>query len=271
MKRPYKVLSAFLIGTLLTGCTQAISEISSSESFSLTSTPDTFSSSQANNSSISSTIPNSESADSSSTIHSDTLLENNSSLPDHDSGVAVSEGVSSLDFLTPEQQQLYQDCLAIAPGLFGMSGNLTYLWGYYPAFLITPTPSTVPTCYELYDVNYEDFSNRMLTYFTADFLSRTDYEEKFMNYDGKLIAHQTLSNNMPYGTTIQVMEAYPDTYRLEKSSTDCIEFSLISHYDRNGWNGKDDEMDVYIIEYPIRMIKTENGWRMDEFHSTEHG
>jgi len=30
-------------------------------------------------------------------------------------------------------------------------------------------------------------------------------------------------------------------------------------------------MDVYTIEYPIRMVKTDDGWRLDKFHTTMYG
>lgn len=30
-------------------------------------------------------------------------------------------------------------------------------------------------------------------------------------------------------------------------------------------------MDVYTIEYPIRLVRTADGWRVDEFHSTDFG
>ena len=32
-----------------------------------------------------------------------------------------------------------------------------------------------------------------------------------------------------------------------------------------------DSMDVYTIEYPIRLVNTAAGWRVDEFHTTEFG
>lgn len=176
--------------------------------------------------------------------------------------------VDSLDFLTEEQQALYEEAHEIAYGLFGMPGNLTYYYGYAMA---EETPSDFPSEYELFDISYDVFYARVLQTFTSDFLSHTDFAEKFMNYNGKLATDSWRTNDMPYGTTIQVMEAYPDTYRLMKLEDDCVEFLLISHYDRNGWNDTEDEMDVYTVEYPIRMVQTEAGWRMDEFHITQYG
>ncbi len=34
--------------------------------------------------------------------------------------------------------------------------------------------------------------------------------------------------------TIYVQEQYPDTYRLVKNTSEEVEFTLISHYDRDG-------------------------------------
>ena len=76
---------------------------------------------------------------------------------------------------------------------------------------------------------------------------------------------------MVEGTTIQVNEAFPDTYRLVNSTENTVMFTLISHYDRNGWDDKKDFVDVYTIEYPIRMKKTDTGWIIDEFHTTRFG
>ena len=96
-------------------------------------------------------------------------------------------------------------------------------------------------------------------------------KQKFIDYDGDVAVNYSLKKDIVYGTTIQVNEAFPDTYRLVCSSENSIDFTLISHYDRNGWNGQNDSIDVYTIEYPIRMIKLSDGWRIDEFHTTMFG
>lgn len=65
------------------------------------------------------------------------------------------------------------------------------------------------------------------------------------------------------------METYPNTYRLDSLYDKTVQFTLIPHYDRN-WNTQSD-MDVFTIEYPICLVNTESGWRVDEFHTTLHG
>lgn len=69
----------------------------------------------------------------------------------------------------------------------------------------------------------------------------------------------------------------PDAFRLEKKTESEIAFTLIGHYNFFG-----DEEGVteeqrregeargydYTLEFPIRLVLTENGWRFDEFHSS---
>ena len=69
-------------------------------------------------------------------------------------------------------------------------------------------------------------------------------------------------------------EDIPDDFRLEKSEENEIVFTLIGHYrnfekatdeitTEDGMSGYD-----YTLEFPIKMILTEDGWRFDEFHSS---
>ena len=271
MKKTCKLASVSLVMALLAGCMQAAPEMSSDgiSPAPAESTVNISSSPLDNSLPASSGDPSvtSESTESSSndSMHLPASSQRNET-KNEDEAINPKELVNSLSFLSEEQQSLYQEAVNIAPGLFGMPGNLMYYWGYKESDM---KPSDVPDTYELYDVSYEEFSNRVLTIFTTEFLNRIDYAEKFTNYNGQLLVDGWRSNDMPYGTTIQVLEAYPDAYRLERQDENGVEFILISHYDRNGWN--DGEMDVYTIEYPIRMVRTKNGWRIDEFHVTQYG
>lgn len=269
MKKTCKMVNILLVIALLTGCMQAMPEIPSDES-SCVPTGSTVDISSL-------PLDNSLPASSGDLSASSELIESSSNNSIHfsassklnetqDGAIDPQEIVDSLSFLSEEQQALYQEAVNIAPGLLGMSGNLMYYWGYKKSDM---KPSDVSDIFELYDVSYEEFLDRILTIFTTEFLNRIDYAEKFTNYNGQLLVDGWRSNDMPYGTTIQVLEAYPDAYRLERQDENSVEFILISHYDRNGWN--DEEMDIYTIEYPIRMVNTEDGWRIDEFHVTQYG
>ena len=131
----------------------------------------------------------------------------------------------------------------------------------------------MPDPYYLYNVTYASnfLEKRVLPLFTKEFLLRTEFPQKFKEYNGDLLADRYSSRPMPYGTTIQVLEGCPDRYRLVKSDENVLEFMLIAHYDRDGWDGEDNEMEVFTIEYPIRIVNTDDGWRLDEFHTTVDG
>ena len=178
---------------------------------------------------------------------------------------------TDLSFLTEEQQQLYTTACEMGYGLYGMGGNLMNLLSYRPVTDSEGFRVTVMENYELYDASYDTFSGQIHQIFTDNCLNATDYAIKFIDYDGNVAVDGWMTDEMVEGTTIQVNEAYPDTYRLVSSTEDEVTFTLISHYDRNGWNDIDDPMDVYTIEYPIRLVDTDSGWRVDEFHTTRFG
>lgn len=178
---------------------------------------------------------------------------------------------TDLSFLTEEQQQLYTTACEMGYGLYGMGGNLMNLLSYRPVTDSEGFRVTVMENYELYDASYDTFSGQIHQIFTDNCLNATDYAIKFIDYDGNVAVDGWMTDEMVEGTTIQVNEAYPDTYRLVSNTEDEVTFTLISHYDRNGWNDIDDPMDVYTIEYPIRLVDTDSGWRVDEFHTTRFG
>ncbi len=142
-------------------------------------------------------------------------------------------------------------------------------WGYK---VVTDGSDSVPFIedhYTLYNVSFDEFSERIHSIFTDNCLTSTDYAIKFKNYNGRVAVHFSLHNEMVAGMTIYVQEQYPDTYRLVKNTPEEVEFTLISHYDRDG--SVENPLEVYIIEYPIRMVKTDYGWRIDDFHTSRYG
>ncbi len=98
---------------------------------------------------------------------------------------------------------------------------------------------------------------------TSDGLElRTEYEDKLCFLDTAI------------GGGYYFCENIPDTFRLDKQEENEITFTLIGHYryfdeitdtdrqllDTQGYN--------YTLEFPIKMVLTDNGWRFDEFHSS---
>lgn len=176
---------------------------------------------------------------------------------------------SDLSFLSEEQRQLYMNAYDARFGLYGMGDNLMRLWNYK---IVTDGSDSVPFVedhYTLYDVSFNEFSEKIHRIFTDSCLASTDYAIKFMDYDGKVAVHFSLSDDLVGGTTVYALEQYPDTYRSGASTEEKVEFTLISHYDRNGL--VETPLEIYTVEYPIRMVNTPDGWRIDEFHTTMYG
>lgn len=89
-------------------------------------------------------------------------------------------------------------------------------WGYK---VVTDGSDSVPFIedhYTLYNVSFDEFSERIHSIFTDNCLTSTDYAIKFKNYNGRVAVHFSLHNEMVAGMTIYVQEQYPDTYRLVK-------------------------------------------------------
>lgn len=183
------------------------------------------------------------------------------------SSSAPSEPVSDLSFLSEEQRNVFAGAQETVPYLADPS-NLMSREGNAAGeevqldgqnyLLITGQ-----------DENYEDFRARMLGIFTENCLNQLDFDLRYRSVEGKLAA---LVGGM--GGAINYAEC-PDTYRLESSGDDELTFTLIGHYieQRAGEtdtefltrraNGEFDSTQ----EFTIRLANTENGWRIDEFHS----
>ena len=206
---------------------------------------------------------------------SESILSEPTASPDtqsqeaHGSSSAENKEYTDLSFLTEEQQQLYETACEIGFGLYGMGSNLMNLWGYRPVTNSEGNDVIVMENYTLYDVAYDDFSDQIHQIFTDNCLATTDYTAKFIDYHGSLAVDTWMTNDLIEGTTRQVLEDAPDTYRLIRSTEDEMAFTLISHYDRD-WNVSAD-MNVFTVEYPIRMVNTASGWHIDEFHTTMYG
>ena len=119
------------------------------------------------------------------------------------------------------------------------------------------------------DESYEDFRARMLGIFTESCLEQLDFDQRFRPVDGKLAA---LAGGV--GGAIDYAEC-PDAYRLESAGDDAVTFTLIGHYIEQGTEETDTEFLTRRAdggfdstrEFTIRLVNTENGWRVDEFHS----
>lgn len=173
--------------------------------------------------------------------------------------------VPDLSLLTEEQQNLYHQAEGTEIFLFAAGVNIGRP---YPQFQTEYCQLIDGDIYMLYQNSYEEFSDLMCSIFTKDYLESlgTDYEKKFLDHDGQLAISRENEVHWSKENSLYGGKAGPDTYRLESESEDEVYFSLIAHY-----KSTDEEPDEFTVEYPIHMLRTENGWRIDEFHTSAYG
>ena len=267
LKKATAILSVALCGCLLSGCSNSATSASS-----LTSPPST---SDDESSSAATSASDSYKDEESTSVVSSSILPPTEEPNTPDSSEPIASPAESeqeytdLSFLSVEQRQLYTNAYDASFGLYGEGANLMDQWGYK---VVTDGSDSVPFIedhYILYDVSFDEFSERIRSIFTDNCLASTNYAIKFKNYNGRVAVHFSLHNEMIAGMAICVQEQYPDTYRLVKNTAKEVEFTLISHYDRD--DSVENPLEVYTIEYPIRMVKTDDGWRIDEFHTSRYG
>lgn len=191
----------------------------------------------------------------------------------------IGKEYDDLSSLNDDQRQVYELAERLSSSLYGLPDNLVGD-GLRPRFTQQADSDGVFVLvvdnYALYENPYTDFTDLMQSVFTADFIRKLGplYTEKFIDLDGKLATScdSTLWVPMHNDLSRTVMDNCPDTYRLESVTDDAVAFRLISHYDKN-WASAltPDGMDVYTIEYPIRLVRTTDGWRVDEFYTTYFG
>ncbi len=272
MKRKTIIFIIFLAVILLAACGSTTSDTTNSSFHSSTSIPDSDPDSIPITSlnqkdSSSSVVTDSSSAPSSS--DSFTSADETSSLTtQQDNQQPI---VSTLDFLTPEQQQLYQNAFDISYALFGVGTSISSIWDYHIISNEDWLAIFVGGEYNLYEESYQEFDTRMRAIFTDAFLRTTDYSKKFIDYNGELAVHYSMHRATLTDVSIYTEENFPDSYQLIDKADDSLTFSLISHYDKNNSAEGKQDPDIYTIAYPIRMILTEDGWRIDEFHTTRFG
>lgn len=192
------------------------------------------------------------------------------------STAAPGQEYTDLSFLSEEQQTIYLRAVDFRFALFGDPGNLLYL-DWAPEFRATTLQCLGSVeDYELYDITFEAFENLVHSVFTTAYTDSLGdiYTQKFFDYDGHLALSISPEYILPLHDDVSrtALDNCPDTYRSGTCTENEVTFTLISHYDRNWRTSMEkDEMDVYTIEYPIRMVKTDDGWRLDEFHTTMYG
>lgn len=187
------------------------------------------------------------------------------------------------EFLNAEQQALFLHAYEAAHFLeLSTSGFLEYYPdenGVVPA--LSGQQETVEIGGNIYTVSvgrfrrWEDFKAMMDGLFTADYqdsllnggTNDAPYPRFTSTEDGRLCYMDGMrGSNIDYGFCDT-----PDSYELVSQSEDEIIFNLIGHYANLetaeiGEEGQPHPTEEYTLSYPIRMERTDAGWRVAEFH-----
>lgn len=196
-----------------------------------------------------------------------------SSTADSSSSSASSSELNSLDFLTPEQKSVYEAAQNASYYILGDPSNVCSISGN--TFIKEVQEEDPAYRYALVggnDQSYEEFCNRMLSIFTQKCLDSMDFYSRFKSFDGQLGARSA-----GVGSNISLAQT-PDTYELVAADENTVQFTLTAHYIYQGENESNDAFMTRMesgafdetASFTIRLVKTESGWRVDEFHDPKY-
>lgn len=181
----------------------------------------------------------------------------------------------TLDFLNEEQIQLYETAKKMAQIFVFDTGNI---------YLVLPNTRVSNELVQvdgygqngyLYSLvegpysQYDDFKTYMLQFYTESYFD-TMSKPHFVSYNGRLAALYASMGGNVYRSRVD------DTYKLLEKTDDKIKFYVIGHYiGEQRENESDDDYNErreisfdYVKMYPIEMVLTDSGWRINEFHVT---
>lgn len=160
------------------------------------------------------------------------------------------------DFLDEEQQALYLRAKAIFPVFSGDTTNIDSMFG----------GEAGGESFEQDGVRYcistgryrqwADFMEMMRSIFTEEYIAELTGAETdspaFFEKDG-LLCYLEGARGSRFGYQ------EPDEFQLTEETEEEVSFDLIGHYLPVGGG------EIYTESYPIRMVRTEAGWRIAEF------
>lgn len=179
------------------------------------------------------------------------------------------------DFLDEEQQLLYRRALCVYSHLFGGDTAEVCCWeegDSYPDGNPIDRDGLPYTRAVGRYAAWEDFDAMVHSVFTESFWERCNAIQRgelFLNIDGAL--HFIWASRGMYYYTGNV----PDTFELVSRSEDEIVFTLTGHYSspwpKEGESPEDRDQRLergweYTLDFPMRLVRTEAGWRFDQFH-----
>lgn len=219
---------------------------------------------------------NNENIDVSNSIEEHMVTDNTSSTIDNiDPPLSNDELLMAVpDFLSADQQMLYRKASNVYSHLFGCSTDsveyretLDYNIGEYEHFG-NETGGVYCISQGRY-CNWNDFEKLVLSVFTEDFFI-TKNRMRFIEHEGKLAFVDAARGGAEFYN-----HNFEDDFELISKSDDEIIFYVIGHYSQmRPLKGESfEERDVRVAtrwevtdKFTIRMLKTESGWRFDQFY-----
>lgn len=125
---------------------------------------------------------------------------------------------------------------------------------------------------------WDDFNSMIHQLFTDTFW---DTHNNILGDDQNVPIYRNVNGRLGIvelsrGSGYYYNENFPDEFRLDSKTEDTIIFTLIGHYSPI-WpteGESSEERDArrkqryeYTIEFPIKMILSDDGWKFDEFHT----
>ena len=162
------------------------------------------------------------------------------------------------DFLDEGQQRLYRQAHSLYIHLLG--DGVEY-WELYPQ---TGPHETVEIDGRTYLASrgpfaaWKDFDAAIRAVFTDEFWTALNKAEIYVCH-GEQLCFLDVERGIGYYRD----DSRPDTFTLVEETEDELSFTLTGYYSAPGGGGEE-----YTIDFPIRMVRTEAGWRFDEFHET---
>lgn len=180
------------------------------------------------------------------------------------------------DFLDEDQQLLYRQTYSLYSHIFGANteevdswpGNTGFNYDYQNPYSPDGVSSYVPAT-GLY-ANWADFEEAVLSVFTRDFWNSRNGAggtDTYINHEGILFYQPAArGNNGNNGN-------FPETFRLVERTEESITFVTTAYYTEHpgdvpaeGWDAYLRSHWDYTQDFPIRMVKTDRGWRFDQFY-----
>lgn len=178
------------------------------------------------------------------------------------------------DFLDKDQQLLYRQALYVYNHLFGGDTSEVCIGNEdkFPdkEYTVTRNGILYTKATGRYAV-WTDFDGMIHSVFTDNFWTGCNDDIVFINIDGTLY-YLDAAMGREYRN-----ENFPDTFKLNSKTDNEIVFTLTGYYSspwpnegetseqrdqrlKNGWE--------YTLDFTIKLVRTADGWRFDEFHST---